>query len=196
MDRQTGSSLLELIVVLAILGILVTMSTSATSTIVRRADLRAATGHIRSILELANEQGQVKGTYRAVRFTEVNGVWFYAIYEDGNGNGVSSDEIIRGIDRQIQAPQPLLPTPSGGAAIGFPPAGTVDPDTGRPFTGDPKGIQFGRSSMCSFSEYGDCTPGTIYLTDGVSAGALVRCSGAGGQIRVLYYGLTTSSWSD
>jgi type II secretory pathway pseudopilin PulG len=195
MVRQNGSSLLELLVILAMLALLATVTSSAMTTVLRRTDLRAATGHVRDILETANADGQSKGAYRAVRFFTAGDEWFYAVYEDGNGNGVHTDDINRGIDRRIEGPRRLL-APGTLARVGFPPTGIADPDTNRPIPPGTRGIQFGQSNLCSFSDYGSCTPGTIYLTDGASAGAMVRCSGANGRIRVQYYGLTGSAWSN
>jgi type II secretory pathway pseudopilin PulG len=182
-------------VVLAVLALMATMTTSAMSTVLRRSDLRAATGHVRDILELTNAEGQTKGAYRGVRFSMIGNEWFYTIYEDGNGNGVLTEDINRGIDRPVQGPRRLL-EPGVLARVGFPPSGIVDPDTGDPIPPDARAIRFGQSNICSFSDYGTCTAGTIYLTDGGSAGAMVRCSGAGGRIRVQFYGLTSHTWSN
>jgi prepilin-type N-terminal cleavage/methylation domain-containing protein len=195
MIRQRGSSLPELLIALAILALLTTVTTSAMTTVLRRNSLRAATRHVRDILETSNFEGQSSGAYRGVKFFLVGDEWFYAVYEDGNGNGVLTEDINRGIDRRVLGPRRLL-EPATLARIGFPPSGIVDPDDGLPLAPDVRSVQFGRSNICSFSDHGSCTAGTIYLTDGVSAGAMVRCSGAGGNIRVQYYGLTGSSWSN
>jgi prepilin-type N-terminal cleavage/methylation domain-containing protein len=195
MFRQRGSSLLELLVVLVILALLATFTASAMTTILRRTDLRAAAAHVRVILETENAAGQTNGVYRGVKFFTIDDTWFYTVYVDGNGNGVLTDDINRGIDRPAGEPRRLL-VPGTLARLGFAPSGAVDPDDGQPIPPDARVVQFGRSNICSFSDTGSCTAGTIYLTDGVSAGAMVRCSGAGGNIRVQYYGLTGSSWSN
>jgi type II secretory pathway pseudopilin PulG len=195
MAREKGSSLLELLVVLALAALLLTMTASAMSTLLRRTDLRGVTSHVRDILETVNADGQSKGAYRAVRFLTIGDEWFYAVYEDGNANGVHIDDINRGIDRRVEGPRRLI-APGAVARVGFPPTGAVDPDTGLPIPSGTRGIQFGQSNLCSFSDFGSCTPGTIYLTDGASAGAMVRCSGANGRIRVMYYGLSGNRWAD
>jgi type II secretory pathway pseudopilin PulG len=192
---ERGASALELIVTAAILGLLLTTTTTATTTMIRRSGLREATFKVRSLLEIANAEGQTLGRYRGVRFTQRGSEWFYAIYEDGNGNGVLTDDILAGTDRLIDGPRPLVP-PGSMVHVGFPISGVTDPDTNVTIAAGTRPVQFGKSNLCSFSDYGSCTPGSIYLTDGISTTAMIRCSGASGRIRVAYYGLTSSRWSE
>ena len=179
---------------LFILAIMATVTTSAMTSVMRRTDLRAATGHVRSILESANVEGQNKGAYRGVKFTMIGDEWFYTVYEDGNGNGILTEDINRGIDVRIEGPLRLF-DPSTRARVGFPPGGIADPDSGPWIPEDARALRFGESNICSFSDFGSCTPGTIYLTDGVSAGAMVRCSGSSDQIRVEFYGFPSNKWA-
>ena len=194
MMRQRGVSLLEVVVVLAIAGLFLTISSFAMQSVRRRTGLRAAAGGVRHLLMKANSSSVSRGSHCGVRFFNVGDQWFYTVYEDGNGNGIYSEEIKRGIDKLIEGPKPLFEP--GSAQVGFPPSGIVDPDTNRPFPAGARPVQFGQSNLCSFSYYGACTPGTIYLTDGVSAAAMVRCSGAGGRIRIRFYGLSGKTWSN
>src|ERR1700730_7043068 len=108
MAREKGTSLLELLVVRALVALLLTMTASAMSTLLRRTDLRGVTSHVRDILETVNADGQSKGAYRAVRFLTIGDEWFYAVYEDGNANGVHIDDINRGIDRRVEGPRRLI----------------------------------------------------------------------------------------
>lgn len=178
---------------LSILGIMATVTTSAMTSVMRRTDLRAATGHVRNILDNANTEGQNKGAYRGVKFTLIGDEWFYTVYEDGNGNGVLTEDINHGIDVRIEGPRRLF-DPATRARVGFPPGGIADPDGGAHINEDARALRFGESDICSFSDFGSCTPGTIYLTDGVSAEAMVRCSGSSDQIRVEFYGFP-GKWS-
>jgi type II secretory pathway pseudopilin PulG len=193
--RQRGVSLIEMIVIIAILATLTTISTAAMTSLLRRKDLRASAAHVRSILETTDAEGQTQGAYRGVRFIQAGEQWTYAVYQDGNDNGVTTTDITAGIDRLVQRSRPLLPTGSL-AIVGFPPTGVPDPDTGAPLQPGSRPIRFGRANLCSFSENGTCTPGTVYLTDGVASAAAIRCSGATGRIHILYYGLDGQGWSD
>ncbi|MGZ8867811.1 MAG: hypothetical protein ACXW2P_05670, partial [Thermoanaerobaculia bacterium] len=55
-------------------------------------------------------------------------------------------------------------------------------------------IQFGRSSICSFSPKGSATPGTIYLTDDAGSLYAVRVYGATAKIRLLRYSGERRRW--
>jgi hypothetical protein len=127
-----------------------------------------------------------------VYYSETNGQWMYAIYTDENGNGVLRSEIASGVDRRIEGPFPLLNANAPievGIGNGF-----TDPDTLAPFTAGSSPIEFNNSFICSFSQIGSGTPGTIFLTDGRSLGAAVRSSGSDGNIRKLYYAGKGQKW--
>jgi type II secretory pathway pseudopilin PulG len=194
-SAEVGSSLVEMLVVVSLIGMSAAISTAAMTTMVKRRDLRSAALHIRTLMQLNDTEGQTLGAYRGIRFSKVDEVWYYTVYEDGNKNGVLSADIAAGIDRVVQPSRPLLPTGSI-TRLGFPPGGVPDPDTRLPLLPGARPVQFGRSNLCSFSENGTCTAGSIYLTDGVSTTAAVRCSGATGRIHILYYGYEGARWTE
>ena len=191
--QQRGSSLIEVVTTLALAGIVTAMSASSLTSLLHRRELRAAAAHVRGLLAVTNVTAQVRGRYRAIRFTQADGTWAYSIYEDGNDNGVSIDEVARGIDVRIAGPIPLIP-PGVHASVDFPEPRPPDPDTRDPIAGSP--VQFGSSAMCSFSPSGTCTPGTLFLTDGDKLAAMVRCSGSGSNLTVAFYGMTRAAWTD
>jgi prepilin-type N-terminal cleavage/methylation domain-containing protein len=119
--------------------------------------------------------------YTAIRFERRLSGEAYAIYADGNRNGVRSAEIRSGVDRLVAGPFPL----NGGAPgvhVGFLP-GVPEPPPGRDtLSGDP--IRFGRSDMLSFSPLGTATPGTFYLAgDGVQVA--VRVTPGTARVRLM-----------
>ena len=59
---------------------------------------------------------------------------------------------------------------------------------------DASPVQFGRSTICSFSPVGSGTPGTVYLVDGGGQLWAARCTGAGGRVRVLRYDAASRKW--
>ena len=70
------------------------------------------------------------------------------------------------------------------ATIGLLKTAVKDPD-GDALKPDASAVQFGRSTICSFSPVGSSTPGTVYLIDGGGQLWAARCTGAGGRVRVL-----------
>jgi len=127
----------------------------------------------------------------ALRFSPANGTYSYAVYVDGNSNGVLTRDILRGVDRPILGPeklsdnfrnvyfgtQPGLPAIDGGGS-----APGADP------------IRLGAGNSVSFSPLGGATPGTIYVTGTSRAQYAVRVVGATGKIRVYRYNRQSGKW--
>jgi hypothetical protein len=123
--------------------------------------------------------------YTAIRFEkDADGTWFYSIYADGNHNGVLADDIRRGVDIRI-GPRRLLDAGAAGVRVGIHPSVPAPPpDTG---TLDPsRPVQFGNSSMLSFSPLGTATPGTFYLA-GDARQAAVRVTPGSARVRLLIW---------
>lgn len=121
--------------------------------------------------------------YTAIRFERRLAGDTYSIYSDGNGNGVRSRDIRRGVDRLVEGPFPL----TGGAPgvrVGFNPGVPAPPPARGVLEGDP--IRFGRSDMLSFSPLGTATPGTFYLA-GDGAQAAVRVTGGSARVRLMIW---------
>lgn len=131
----------------------------------------------------------------AIRFEEHDGVVRTVVYGDGDGDGVRSRDIERGVDPRLRRPVPLRRI-GASVRLGFPP-GKPPRDPGSPRRrldrlDDP--IRFNRSDMVSFSPIGTSTPGSLYFTDGVSRLAVVRVYGWTGKVKVLVYDAETEEW--
>lgn len=193
MSKEKGMTLPEAVVSVAILGLLVAVVLPALDRMVRRAALRGAALTVIDVLRIAQEDARLLDRERGVKFDLVNGEWRYAVYEDGNRDGVRNKDIASGADRLIDGPRPLFPQHTW-ARVGLAPA-VPDPDTGKPMPFGASAVQFNSSTICSFSVNGDGTPGSIYLTNGRGdEAAMVRSSGNGGALRILYYGLDGVGW--
>jgi hypothetical protein len=132
----------------------------------------------------------------AVKFrTDASGRVTYALYRDGNGNGVLNRDITSGADPEVEGERPLA-TFGRLAYFGFPP-GEPPTQPGSPGSrldrlDDP--IRFNQSDLASFSPMGTATPGTIYLTDGVHHLACVRVLHRTGKVSVLVYDRESETW--
>ena len=96
----------------------------------------------------------------AVRFIEDGQAYSYSVYVDGNDDGVRSQDIQRGVDREIRRQERLsdqFPGVEFGALPDLPPvdAGGVPPGS------DP--IRIGGSDLLSFTALGTSTSGSLYV---------------------------------
>ena len=193
-QNQRGFTLPELLTVVAILGIMATTSTSVLMNRLLHVGLKNVACRARNILITTRADAIALGANRAVKFTQRNGVWYYAIYDDGNRNGVLNEEINSGIDPIVEGPYALSGVNSIGR-VGFPVNGVDDPDTGDPIDPGSLPVNFNRSTLCSFSAVGSGTPGSIYLTNGSEA-MMIRSSGDSGHIRVMTYNSLRLRWEE
>ena len=189
--RNPGYSLLELLTVLAILGVMLVCAIPAFGNYRRRMSIIAASEEFRSILRAARARAINSGRHAGVKF--ISGAeWTYAIYEDGDGDGIRNDDITRGTDRRTFGPAVVMPS-FHLATIGLLKTKVKDPD-GDPLDPRDSPVQFGRSTICSFSPIGGGTPGTLYLIDGGGQLWAARVYGSGGRVRLLRYNGGLKKW--
>jgi Tfp pilus assembly protein FimT len=191
--RLRGSSLAELVVTLALSAGMMLAVIPALTTALHRATLHNAGQHVLEILVEAQNRAATSDRYCGVRFSLVDGEWWYTMYEDGNGNGILAVDITSGIDTPIAARDLVFPSRTR-TRIGYTP-GTVNFDTGKPMMGDESPVNFNKSTICSFSPGGSGTPGSVYFTDGVY-GAMVRSSGDSGRVRAAFYHGKNGGWQE
>lgn len=119
----------------------------------------------------------------------------YALYRDGDGDGVRRQDIRAGIDPRIT---PLVPLtrPGRDVRLGLPPGRPVrdpgDPRSWLDRRDDP--LRFNQSDLASFDPLGTATPGSAYLWDGESRLVVVRVFGRTGKVRVLTYDFELALW--
>jgi prepilin-type N-terminal cleavage/methylation domain-containing protein len=190
--RNAGYSLIELLTAIAILAVITLISLPAFGSIRRKAAVRAAAGELRGIVHLARSRAITRGLNAGLRFSQDAGVWQFAVYDDGDGDGIRSEDIARNIDTLLAPPRPVLRETSL-ATIGVLSRTIIDPDGDR-LTPTSSPVQFGRSQICSFSPLGESTPGTVYVTDRSGDIYAVRVFGASAKIRVLRYDPTRRRW--
>jgi prepilin-type N-terminal cleavage/methylation domain-containing protein len=180
--KRNGFTLIELVVVLALLGLLVIASATIAASVPMQMRFRGALIELDADLRWARGEAATRQRNVAVRFTRINGEWGYAIYRDGNGNGVYNDEIAAGIDRLIRPWKKL----SGSGRIALPPFAIPDPTGNSSLSPAASPVRWNRSRLCSFSPFGDSTPGSVIVTSGAEIGAVI-VSGESGTIRVMRY---------
>jgi hypothetical protein len=182
--HEQGFSLNELGVVGGIIVVLATLSLPGFKAYAERAHIEGAARLFTGEFRKARSMAIRGGVYTAIRFERTEDGARFAVYADGNRNGVRSDDIDDGVDRRVAGPFPL----SGGApgvrvALLRPGLPAPPPERGLLQGDDP--IRFGRSDILSFSPLGTSTPGTFYLA-GENRQAAVRVT-AYARVRLLLW---------
>ena len=197
LPARKGFTLIELVVVLAVLGSLLTLSVPP---LLRSSDdlrLHMAAGEIVGVFRSSRSFAQRYSANVAVKFdTGKNGAVTFALYRDGNGNGVLNKDIASGKDRLVMPPQTLKLL---GRDVGFGfPAGPPprDPSTGKKMDRLDDPIRFNDSDLASFSPLGTATPGTVYLCNGAGHLVAVRVYDRTGKVAILSYDAKTQKWHD
>jgi len=192
--RENGITLIELLAVIAIIGIIALCAMPAFAVYRRQASVIAAGNEMRGLLREVRSRAIARGRYSGVKFVKSGKNWTYTLYDDGNGNGIYNADINKGIDRRYFGPAVVMPQ-FQTAAIALLPKTIRDPDGAKLLPTDPA-LQFGTSTICSFSPVGSSTPGTIYISDGIDNLYAVRVFGATGKVRMLRYDAGTQKWEE
>jgi hypothetical protein len=190
---EAGFSAPELILAMTVAASLVAVAAPGALQLRSALAVRSAAGEVRSALYRARAQAIARCRNVGVKFRKNGNRYEWALYVDGNGNGIRTAEIASGIDRPLGIVIPwsrndVLPGILTGTRVPDPsnPGHTLDrPD-------DP--IRFNLSDICSFSEVGESTPGSVYLWDGHDRMAVVRVFGRTAKIRTLYYRRGEKEW--
>jgi hypothetical protein len=187
-----GYSVLELLFVVS-LGL--TASAVAVPQLLAGLDDVRTSGAARYLsarLQRARMEAVMRSTNVAIQFTDTGNGYEYAVYMDGNGNGVLTKEIQSGVDRRIGGVESLRSQFTGvdfGALAGLPPA-----DAGSTAPGaDP--IRLGASSLVSFSAIGSASSGTVYIRGRGDSQYAVRIFGETGKTRMMKFNRHTRRWS-
>lgn len=155
--------------------------------------IRSAAGEVTAALWRARAHSLTRNVNVGVKFRKNGDRYEWALYGDGNGNGVRTAEIVRGVDRPLGI---AIPWTRRDVRPGiFTDIRVPDPGSPGSYLDHPEDpIRFNSSDICSFSPAGESTPGSIYLSDGHNRMAVVRVLGRTAKIRVLYYRRGERSW--
>lgn len=200
---QRGFTLAEVLVVLAAVGLTAAITVPRLWQATAALRVRSAASEIVSIFHLARGYAIRHNHHVGVRFDTRGALGVddervtWSLYRDGDGDGVRTRDIEDGTDPPVMVGRAVARL---GASVrfGFPP-GPAPRDPGNPRRrldrlDDP--IRFNRSDIASFSPLGGSTPGSVYLTDGRAALAVVRVYNRTGKIRVLVYDPEREIWED
>lgn len=191
MDRPRGFSLLEVLAVVAIIAIIALCAAPSFGSYRRRASVVSQANELREIFRAVRSRAIARSSHAGVKFVRSGEQWTYALYDDGDGDGIRTDDINSGVDSRYAGPKVL--TQFHLATIALLPYPIRDPD-GDPLPPTSSPVQFNRSTICSFAASGTGTPGTIYISDGGGELYAVRVYGASGRVRMLRYDGGRKRW--
>ena len=196
--NQKGFQIVDLVVSLAVMGLVLTLGEPPL--LRSSADLRLylATQDLVGVLRLTRAYAIRHSANVAVKFrTAQDGTITFALYRDGDGDGVLNRDIDTGVDPQVKPPRRMAHL-GRGFGFGFPPGPPpMDPSSPRqPMDRLDDPIRFNQSDLASFDPLGTATPGSLYLTDRRSLLAAVRVTSRTGRIRVLRYDSRARAWRE
>lgn len=190
-DPAAGATVVDLVVAMAITGILGGLSVPLVSRAVEAGRIRQAAGLVASRFRLARAQAAASTRVTTVVFDRVDGRWMFGVCEDGNGNGVRRAEIQSGTDVCVEGPYDLAALFPGVQVAADPAVRGPDGESG---SADP--VRFGSSNLASFSPAGTCSAGSLWLRSAGGTQFLVRVAGVTGRVRILRYDAAAGAWRD
>jgi type II secretory pathway pseudopilin PulG len=180
-----GYTLAELLAMLAIVAMAVAVTLPAAA-MLRDAGRAAAGARTMATLLSAQRWKSVSQHHvRGFQFRKIGARWSWREVADGNGNGLRTVEIARGVDRVLSVDETIEHLVEH-ASLGFPPTGTfpeAPPGTQTLRAGD-NPVRFGNSTLVSFSPTGAASSGTLYVTDGHQGLYAVVLFGPSSRLRV------------
>lgn len=180
MHRQRGQSLTELLISVAILSMITLTAGNVADHARRRVAMAGATSELRGTFMYVRTMAITRDRNVAIRFRDEGQGYSWAVYEDGDGDGVRNDDINKKIDRELIRPRLFQHPP---ARIGLPDQSMPDPMNGGVLESRPA-VRFNSSMLCSFSRVGEVTNGSVVLTDGTNT-VIMRVYDRSGRIAVL-----------
>ena len=193
LSQSAGVSTLELVIGIALASVLAAATASGAFQLQAALSVRSAATELAATFFRARAYALTHGVTVGIKFRRDGGRYEWALYRDGNGNGVRTAEIASGVDRSLGL---ALVWPRNDVRPGIL-TGSAVPDPGSPGSqldrpDDP--IRFGSSDICSFTPVGESTPGSVYLWDGRDRMAVVRIFGRSAKVRTLYYFRGEKRW--
>ena len=179
---DAGATVIELLIAMTVVVTLGAISVPRAASVVDAGRARQAAVFLGSRFRLARQQAVTFGANVGVVFDYAGGRWLVRVCRDGSRNGLRRADIQSGSD----------PCPDGPHSLGdlFPGVEiAVDPQLRGPAgePGSPDPVRFGSSDIASFSPFGTCTAGSIFLRSRGGAQYAVRIAGVTGRLRVLWH---------
>ena len=194
---ERGFELVDLLVATAVAAVSLLLTAPPLLRLCRSTTVELAADEIVGALREARAYAIRHQSNVGIKFrVEKDGGTLWALYLDGDGDGVRTADIDRGVDPLV-APFRSLGQFGATAKLGFPP-GRVPRDPGnlrKRLTNLDDPIRFNNSDIASFSPVDGATPGSVYVTDGISRLLCVRIDNRSGRARILRWDRDLDRWN-
>ena len=187
---EAGTSLIEILGVLVVIALL---GATAVPVFQGQRDAVRTSGaarHLAALVSLTRAESLKRGIHVGLMFQPEGGSFRFAMFADGNHDGVRAVDISSGVDRQVTA-WGRIGDHFPGATLGIV-SGVPDPESGAPLTGSP--VRLAGGSLLSFGPAGGATSGTVYVRGPAEQQFAVRILGTTGRSRVLRYNFGARRW--
>lgn len=189
-----GYSLVEALVVLVFVALMTGLAVPALAELRARGRAAAGARYMAVLFQQMRWQSVARSRAHGLLFEHDGQGWTWRVVQDGNGNGMRTAEVSRGVDPTLSGPHRLDHVveqvrpgfPGSGPFPRVPPRPGIIDDTTDP-------VQFGRSNLVSFTRLGRASSGTLYVTDGRRELYAVVLFGPTARVRVWRY--DRGSWT-
>jgi hypothetical protein len=181
--------LIEILLAVALLGVTTGVAVPLGTSALDDVRTAAAARYLAARIVSDRMDAIRRSTAVALRFSPMPSDYSFAAYADGNGDGVRTADIARGVDAPVAAPQRLGDN-FPGVRFGLQPG---LPDADGAAAGSTDGVRIGVARLLTMTPDGTATSGTLYV-QGRRAQYAVRVLGATGRTRVLKYDTGTRTW--
>jgi len=193
---ERGYQLIELLIAMAISSLVLVLGIPPLLSLAAGLRVELAAAEVASTFHVARAYAIRHDANVGLKFqVDADGTVTWALFSDGDGDGVLTADILSGDDPQV-LPRTRIAHLGRQIHFGFPP-GRAPRDPGDPrrrLSGLDDPIRFNRSDIAAFSPLGTATPGTVYVTDGMRHLSAARVFGRTGRIGCLVYDVVKERW--
>lgn len=190
--HSPGFTILELLFTIAIAGTLTAIAVPQGLRALDDFRARAAARYLAQRIADARFSAIRRSASHGLRFETGSPDYRITTVVDGNGNGLRTADLLRGLDRPLTEPE-LLGWHFPSVAFGL--QDDVPDADGRMGSGS-DGVRVGTSKLLSMNPDGTSSSGTLYVHGRERSQYAVRIFGATGRVRVLRYDFVRRQWVD